>query len=154
MSESERIESQQEARLPRVDIVETLGLLIVPALIVGLGVALLSGPDEFVSGAVVGGVFGVILARLRGGLYAVRTDTGVKRKLRSVSDETIWTRLVAVEYDEKYDRLLAVVCLVVGIGAFAAVSLTNASGQLAIRLALVSLGGFVCALLALGTSQR
>lgn len=153
MNESECIESQQEARLPRVDLVETVGLLVVPALIVGLGVAFLSGPDNFVPGVTVGGVFGLILARLRGSLYAVRSDGGVKRRLRSPSDETIWIRLAEVEYDEKYDRLLVVVCLLVGIGAFAAIPLTDPSGPWVIRLVAVSLCGFICVLAALGASQ-
>ena len=102
VSESEHIETQQEARLPLVDTVETLGLLV------GLGVALLGGPDELVAGTGVGGVFGVILTRLRGSLYTVQTNGRIKRKLRSPPDETMWTRLAKIEYDGKYDRLLAI----------------------------------------------
>ena len=150
MSKSDRVHSQQETRLPLVDILEILGLIVVPALLFGLGVVILDGPNEFVTGTIVGGVFGVLLARLRGSLAAVRTDDGIKWRLRSAPDETVWTRLTAIEYDGKYDRLLAVVCLLVGVGAFAAIPVAGASGSWAVRLVAISLGGFVCALLTLG----
>ena len=112
-----------------------------------------SGPTEFVTGAIVGRVFGVLLARLRESLAAVQTNDGIKRRLRPAPDETVWTRLAAIKYDEKYDRILTVVCLLVGVGTFAMIPVAGASGPWAVRLVAVSLDSFGCTLLVLGTSQ-
>lgn len=153
MSERDRADAREETRLPAVDAVETLGLVVVPAVVVGLGTAALGGPDGFVAGAAVGGVAGALFARIRAPLRAVRTDDGVERRLPSTPDGTLWARLAGVKYDERYDRLLAVACLLVGVGAFAAVPLTNVDGPSAVRLAAVGLGGLVCALLVVGASE-
>jgi hypothetical protein len=80
-----------------------------------------------------------LLARIRGSLTAVRTGGGIMHGPRPVPSEIVWTRLAEVGDDGRYDRLLAVVWLLAGVGAFVAILLVDVSGPRAVRLAAVSL---------------
>lgn len=99
----------EESRSPVVDALELLGLLVLPPLLGGIGLRLLTGPEDVVAGVVIGGVVGLISARLRREFVAVRTADGIERRVRPVPEDNLWIRLANLEYDETYDRLLAVV---------------------------------------------
>ena len=145
--------SQEAPRAPVVDALELLGLVVVPPLLVGPVLSVV-GTDALVAGLAIGGLFGAILARLRCGFYAVRTEEGIERRLRSPPEDTntAWARLANVEYDPKYDRLLTVVLFVVGLGSFAAIPFVDPeNGSQVLRLVLVGLFGLTTALLTYGS---
>ena len=103
----------------------------------------------------IGGLFGAILAGLGRGFHAVRTAEGVERRPRSSPEDSddMWAPLANIEYDPKYDRLLALLLLfVVGVGSFAAIPFVDPQiGPLILRLLLVGLFGLTTALLTSGT---
>jgi len=141
--------SQEETRAPLVDVLELLGLFVLTTLLVGVVLSVVSGTENLIGGLVIGGLFGAILAGLRRGLYAVRTAGGIERRLRSPPEDSdnMWTRLANIEYDPTYDRLLALVLFVVGVGSFAAIPFVDPqNGQLILRLVLVGLFGLTTAL--------
>ena len=63
-------------------------------------------------------------------------------------------QLAKWEYDPKYDRLLALVLAVVGIGAFAAIPFAEWSDENMLGLVIVSHLGLVGALVVYGAAQR
>ena len=146
--------SDRERPVPMVDVVETFGLLVLPALAVGIFLSVLSGAENFVAGVAIGGLFGAIVAGLRRGFVAVRTEDGIERKRRPIPDDTVWTRLADVEYDSRYDRVLTVVLFGIGLVAFGAIPLVDPQNDsLVIRLVLVGFFGLVSALVSLGASD-
>jgi hypothetical protein len=145
--------SQPETRAPLVDVLELLCLLVLPALIVGLVLSVVSGSEDLVAGIVIGGLFGAILAGLRRGFYAVRTEDGIKRRLRSPPEDSdnVWARLASIEYDPKYDRLLTLILFTVGLGSFAAIPFVGPqNGPLILRLVFVGLFGLTAGLMTYG----
>jgi hypothetical protein len=148
--------SRGRTRAPLVDALELLGLFVLPVLLVGVVLSVVSGTENLIGGLVIGGLFGAILAGLRRGFYAVRTAEGIERRLRSPPEDsdTVWARLANIEYDPKYDRLLALVLLVVGIGSFAAIPFVDPqNGSLILRLVLVGLFGLTTALVTYGVRR-
>jgi hypothetical protein len=137
-----------------VDVLETGGLLILPALAVGILVSVLSGAENFVAGVAIGGLFGAILAGFRRGFVAIRTEDGLKRKRRPTPDDTVWARLAGVEYDPRYDRVLTVVLFGIGLVAFGTIPFVDPQNDsLIIRLVIVGFFGLVSALVSLGSSR-
>jgi hypothetical protein len=148
--------SRGRTRAPLVDALELLGLFVLPVLLVGVVLSVVSGTENLIGGLVIGGLFGAILAGLRRGLYAVRTAEGIERRLRSPPEDSdnVWARLATIEYDPKYDRLLALVLLVVGVGSFAAIPFVDPqNGSLILRLVLVGLFGLTTALVTYGVRR-
>ncbi|WP_201740232.1 hypothetical protein [Salinigranum halophilum] len=145
--------SDRESTAPVVDLLESASLLVLPALAVGLFVSVLSGAENFVAGVAIGGLFGAILAGLRRGFVAVRTDDGIERRRRPTPDDTVWARLAEVEYSQRYDRVLTVVLFGVGIVAFGAIPFVDPQNDsLSLRLVIVGFFGLVSALVSLGAS--
>jgi hypothetical protein len=137
-----------------VDVLETGGLLILPALAVGILVSVLSGAENFVAGVAIGGLFGAILAGFRRGFVAIRTEDGLERKRRPTPDDTVWARLAGVEYDPRYDRVLTVVLFGIGLVAFGTIPFVDPQNDsLIIRLVIVGFFGLVSALVSLGSSR-
>jgi hypothetical protein len=146
--------SPQESRIPLVDALEILGLLIIPALLGGVTLHIISGLNDVVAGVVIGGVVGFSMARLRREFYAVRTADGIERRVRPVPKDNLWIRLANLEYDEKYDRLLAVVLFGLGIVSLATIPFVNSqSGLLILWLVLLGLFGLTTALMTYGSLQ-
>ncbi|KTG08411.1 hypothetical protein AUR64_19475 [Haloprofundus marisrubri] len=155
--EAEEAEEAEETRARAVDVTESLALLLVPTLLVGGSVALFAGSDSATGGLLVGGMFGAILMGLRRGFYAVRTESGVERRLRTydaADDNNPWVRLASVEYPEKYDRFLALGLAVLGVGAFALVPFVGGGFEWGIRFVAVGLFGVVSSLLVVGVSHN
>lgn len=145
----------QEPRIPVVDALEILGMLVLPPLLGGLGLRLLTGPEDVVAGVVVGGAVGMILARLRREFIAVRTADGIERRVRPVPEDTLWIRLANVEYDERYDRWLAAVLLGLGIAAFASIPFVDPqNGLLLLWVVFLGVFGLTSALMTYGSLQR
>lgn len=145
--------SDHERPAPLVDLLETVGLLVLPAVVVGLSVSALSGAENFVAGVAIGGLFGAILAGLRRGFVAVRTDDGIERRRRPTPDDTVWARLADVEYDPRYDRVLTVVLFGIAVVAFGAIPFVDPQNDsLGLRLVIVGFFGLVSALVSLGAS--
>lgn len=139
-----------ESRLPRLDVAERAGLVAAPALLgaaVGLVADVFSG---WVGGLVVGGAAGMRLSGVRRRYRAVRTPDGIERRRRPAEDSR-WYRAAQAEYDQRWDEVLVVVSLVVGIAGFVAVPVVDASPATRIRLTTVGLGGLVCAAMIYGT---
>jgi hypothetical protein len=146
--------SDRERPAPRVDFLETGGLLVLPALLVGVFVSVLSGAENFVAGVAIGGLFGAILAGLRRGFVAVQTEDGLERKRRPTPDDAVWARLAVVEYDPKYDRILTVILFGVGVVAFGSIPFVDPQNDtLIIRLVMVGFFGLVAALVSVGASR-
>jgi hypothetical protein len=146
--------SDRERPVPRVDLLETGGLLVLPALAVGIFVSVLSGVENFVAGVAIGGLFGAIVAGLRRGFVAIRTEDGLERKRRPTPDDTVWARLAAVEYDPKYDRVLTLVLLGIGVVAFGAIPFVDPQNDtLIVRLVLVGFFGLVAAFVSFGAAD-
>jgi hypothetical protein len=146
-----------ERKAPLVDALELLGLLTLPTLLVGLVAVVANGRGTLVAGIVTGGLFGAILAGLRRGFYAVRTEDGIERRLRIPPDDpdNVWVRLTSIEYDPRYDRFLALVFVAVGLGSFTAIPLTGSEHEsLVLWLVLVGVFGLVAALLTYGTHEN
>lgn len=143
----------RDPRLVALDVAETLALLVVPAVVTSLGLALVGGTSGFATGLFVGGLLGAVLARGRWTLQAERTENGIERKTRPISlapEENPLARSASFDYDEKYDKLLVVVLALVGAGAFA----TVASGGVADESMLwvvVGTMAWTAALLVIGT---
>ena len=146
--------SDHERPAPLVDLLETVGLLVLPALSVGIVVSALSGPENFVAGVTIGGLFGAILAGLRRGFGAVQTSDGIERRQRPTPDDTVWARLADVEYDPRYDRVLTVVLFGVAVVAFGAIPFVDPQNDsLRLRLVIVGFFGLMSALVSLGASR-
>jgi hypothetical protein len=146
--------SDHERPAPLVDLLETVGLLVLPALVVGLFVSALSGAKNFVAGVAIGGLFGAILAGLRRGFVAVQTSDGIERRQRPTPNNTVLARLTDVEYDPRYDRVLTVVLFGVAVVAFGAIPFVDPqNGALIVRLVIVGFFGLVSALVSLGASR-
>ncbi len=143
-------------RAPFVDLREYLALLLAPTLTVGLAVLALGGRENLLAGSLVGAMFGAMLVGYRRLFHAVRTDEGIERRLTEVGDtpeENEWVRLSETLdelYDERYDPVLAVALAVVGLGAFAAVPLSDGTPRTAVRLALLGLFGITTSLMTAG----
>ncbi|WP_231185300.1 hypothetical protein [Haladaptatus sp. DYF46] len=147
---------QSETRAPKVDILETGLLLVVPSLFLGV-VATVFGDGDLAVGLLSGGLFGALLVSYRRAFYAVRTENGIERRRRSYSDapaDNPWVRLASVEYDGRYDRLLGAVLAILGVGAFAAIPATNPDGPTVLRLVVVGLFGTTCPLLIVGSAAN
>ena len=141
--------------MPVVDALELLGLLVLPPLLGGLGLHLLTGSEDIVAGVVIGGSVGLILARLRREFIAVRTEDGIDRQVRPVPEENLWIRLANLEYDETYDRLLGVVLLGLGVAAFSSIPFVDPqNGLLILWLVLLGIFGLTTALMTYGSLQR
>ena len=56
--------SPGETRAPLVDVLEFLGLFVLPALLVGLVLSVVGGRDTLVAGLVIGGLFGIPVGML------------------------------------------------------------------------------------------
>lgn len=137
----------QEPRAPLVDALEMLGLVAVPAGLGWLGLCLVGGAEDAAAGAVIGGLFGLSLARLRREFRAVRTADGLDRRPRSAPEDSLWVRLADLEYDDAYDRVLAVALLGVGVAAFAAIPFVDPQrGLLVVWLVLLGVSGLTAAL--------
>jgi hypothetical protein len=137
-----------------VDVLETAGLLVLPALAVGIFASVLSGAENFVAGVAIGGLFGAILASLRRGFVAIRTEDGLERKRRPTPDDTVWARLADVEYDPRYDRVLTLVLFGIGVVAFGTIPFVDPQNDsLIVRLVIVGFFGLVSALVSLGASR-
>jgi hypothetical protein len=146
--------SDHERPAPLVDLLETVGLLVVPAVVVGLFVSALSGAENFVAGIAIGGLFGAILAGLRRGFVAVQTSDGIERRQRPTPDDTVWARLADVEYDPRYDRVLTVALFGVAVIAFGAIPFVDPqNSSLIVRLVIIGFFGLVSALVSLGASR-
>jgi hypothetical protein len=101
-------------------------------------------------------LFGAVLAGLRRGFYAVRTEDGIERRLRTApaNADTAWTRLADFEYDPTYDRYLTVLLFVLGIGTFAAIPVVDPQDATTVlRLVALGLFGLVAAVLLSGTAR-
>lgn len=139
--------SDSETRAPVRDVLESVAAFALPALVGGIGLALVRGSESFASGLVYGGLVGYLLFSIRWRFQAVRTPDGIKRR-RPDPEETWWTKVASIEYDKKYDRVLAVVLALVGIAAFAAILFADRGNMNAIlRLVLVGLFGITTALM-------
>jgi len=77
---------QSETRAPKVDILESSLLLVVPSLFLGV-VASVFGDGDLAVGLLSGGLFGALLVSYRRAFYAVRTENGIERRRRSYSDD-------------------------------------------------------------------
>jgi fructose-specific phosphotransferase system IIC component len=137
-----------------MDRIETVSLLVLPALVVGVVVSALSGAENFVAGVAIGGLFGAILAGLRRGFVAVQTSDGIERRQRPTPDDTVWARLADVKYDPRYDRVLTVLLFGIAVVAFGAIPFVNPqNSSLIVRLVIVGFFGLVSALVSLGASR-
>ncbi|WP_380676571.1 hypothetical protein [Salinigranum sp. GCM10025319] len=148
------LSSDHERPAPLLDLLETVGLLVLPALVVGIVVSLLSGAENFVAGVAIGGLFGAILAGLRRGFVAVQTSDGIKRRQRPIPDDTVWARLAGVEYDPRYDRVLTVALFGLAVVAFGAIPFVDPQNDsLIVRLVIIGFFGLVTALAGVGVSR-
>jgi hypothetical protein len=148
--------SEREPRLWILDVAEALALVLVPAVVFGVSVAVLSGGENLPSGLFVGGIFGAILARYRGAMVAVRTEDGIERRLKSYStdpEDNPWVRAANIEYDEKYDRVLVVVFAAVGIAALGAIPFVDDELFMG-WLAIICLIGIAASVMTYGARQR
>lgn len=145
----------RDPRLVARDVAETLLLLVVPAVVTGLGLALVGGTAGLLTGLFAGGVFGAVLARGRWLLRAERTENGIERTTRPILDpeENSVAQATAFDYDEKYDRLLVVVLVAVGGAAFAAVAFGSVPEVWMFRVVVVGTLSWTAALLVVGVSN-
>ena len=143
----------EERPAPMVNLLETVGLLVLPALAVGIFVTVLSGPENFVASVAIGGLFGAFLAGLRRSVVAVRTEDGLERRQRPTPDDTVWARLADVEYDPRYDRALTLFLFGIAVVAFGAIPFVDPQNDtLIMRLVIVGFFGLVTTLASLGAS--
>lgn len=143
--------TRRETRAPLVDAVETLAFVAVPA--AGLAAVTAVSGRGAVAGLLLGAVLGAVFAAFRRTVVAVRTPDGIERRLRRFDDDpetNPWVRLANVEYDKKYEPVVAAGSGVVGVAALAAVVLFADDPWIAVRLLAVGLVGLVGALGALG----
>jgi hypothetical protein len=142
----------RDPRLVARDVAETLALLVVPAVVTGLGLALVGGTAGLLTGLFAGGVFGAVLARGRWLLQAERTENGIERTTRPIldPDENPVAQATSFDYDEKYDRFLVVGLVAVGAGAFAAVASGSVPDDLAFWLVVVGAVSWTAALAGVG----
>ncbi|MCU4801558.1 hypothetical protein OB920_14360 [Halobacteria archaeon HArc-gm2] len=139
-----------ETPLPRRDTAERLALVAVPTLLGVVLAATSSAFDHPLTGLVLGGVIGLRLSRARSHYRAVRTADGIERRRRP--PEEFWMyRVAQIDYDERWDRVLAVVALLVGIGAFVAVPVVDVEPMDRARLTVLGLGGIVVAAMTYGS---
>jgi hypothetical protein len=145
----------RDPRLVALDVAETFVLLVVPAVVVGFGFALVGGATGFATGLFVGGLLGAVLARGRWTLQAERTEHGIERKTRPIHsldpEENPIARSASSEYDQKYDKLLLVVLVLVGAGAFATVAAGGVADESMLWVVVVGTMAWTAALLVVGT---
>lgn len=147
--------SEHETPAPFVDLAESIGLLVLPALGMGVVLGVLSGTENIVAGVTIGGLFGAIMMGLRQGFVAIRTSDGIERKRRLAPEDTVWSRIAQIEYDSTYDRAVSLVLFAVGVTALAAIPVVGPqSGPLVLRLVTVGLFGLVASLLLFGLSSK
>lgn len=118
--------SHAERRAPLVDLFESLALFAVPTAV--LGVAALLGTGDALAGAVGGALFGAVLASFRLGFVAVRTENGLRRRLRVRPDdaEDGWlARLARREYDPRVEWSVVALVGAVGVASLAALVLVD-----------------------------
>ena len=135
----------RDPRLVALDIAETLLLLLVPAAVVGLGLALVGETSGLLTGLFVGGILGSVLARARWLLQAVRTDDGIRREPRPMPNSP-----VQLDYDERYDTLLAVVLVFVGVGAAATFLFADLPTETSLWVVVLGVLSWTAALLVAG----
>ncbi len=148
------MKSQREETAPAVDMLELAGLFLLPTLGFGVCVTVLGSDENLVVALFAGAMFGSILVSMRRAFYAVRTENGIERRRRTYSsdpDENPWVRIASIEYDEKYDRILAIVLGFVGIAAFATIPFVDGGDSTVLRLVLVGLFGSTTSLLVYGS---
>jgi len=140
----------EETPLPSRDTAERLALLAVPTLLGAVLGATSAVFDHALSGLVLGGAAGLRLSRARSHYRAVRTSEGIERRRRP--PEEFWMYQVAqIEYDERWDKVLAVAALLVGVGAFAAVPVVDVDPRTRLRLTVLGLGGIVVGAMTYGS---
>lgn len=147
-------ESAAPTPVPRRDAAESAAAFFLPVLAGAVWAAASGGgPGAILATAFAGGGVGWVLARLRLRFESVRTAGGIERRRRP--DDADWAAQVTEwEYDPRYDRLLAAALALVGVAAFAAVALVEASDGVLLRLVVVGHLGLVTALLVYGVSDR
>ncbi|WP_132058706.1 hypothetical protein [Halorussus amylolyticus] len=139
--------ADSKTRAPVVDLLESVAAFVLPALVGGVGFALLRGSESFTTGLVYGGCVGYLLFTIRWRFRAFRTPDGIERR-RPDPEDTWWTKVANIEYDKKYDRILAVVLALVGIAAFAAIPFVDTEDMgLVLRLVMVGLFGVTTSLM-------
>ncbi|UVE52167.1 hypothetical protein KU306_16270 (plasmid) [Haloferax larsenii] len=150
MSDQQAVDDESDA--PLIDIFEMAVVFTIPVL-VGAGIALTDPTLDVASGAIGASGVGWLLVRVRRQFDAVRTSDGIVRRRRPARSEAL-ERLAKWEYDPKYDRLLALVLAVVGIGVFAVIPFGEWSDENMLGLVIVSHLGLVGALVVYGAAQR
>ncbi len=67
------LSTSSEPKGPTTVAIEIVLLLLLPPLFMGLALAALSGTENFVPGALIGGIVGVVAASLRREIYGMRS---------------------------------------------------------------------------------
>ncbi|AFK20986.1 hypothetical protein E6P09_17660 (plasmid) [Haloferax mediterranei ATCC 33500] len=150
MTEKPIENDETEARY--LDFVEMALLFAVPVLI-GFAVVLSDPNFGLTDGIGTTGGIGWILVRIRSRFYAVRTPDGISRRRRP-AEQNWMVHVAEVEYDPKYDKVLAVVLAVIGIASFAALVFVDMSGRDSISFVIVGHLCLVGALMVYGVSNR
>jgi hypothetical protein len=132
------------------DIGEAIGCALAVVL-VGATLGLL-GVSTLSTGVLTGGAVGLVAARLRLRLLAEPTPSGIRRR-RAGTDESVARALAELEYPARYDWVLGVVCLGVGVAALAAIPLFEPGGRLTLYLVAAALAAFVSAFAGIGVAS-
>ncbi|SDM12472.1 hypothetical protein SAMN04487949_0948 [Halogranum gelatinilyticum] len=140
---------ERDPRLVALDVAETVALVLVPAAVVGLGFALVGDTSGLVIGLFVGGLLGAVLARARWLLRAVRTDDGIRREPRP----TPTPEVARIDYDERYDTLLAVALALVGLAAAVAFLSGSLSSDVRLWAVVVGVLSWTCLLALVGVKS-
>lgn len=104
------------------------------------------------TGVLAGGAVGLFAARLRLRLLAEPTSSGIRRR-RAGTDESVSRALAELEYPARYDRVLGVVCLLVGVAALAMIPIFEPGGRFTLYLVAAALAAFVSAGGAIGVAS-
>ncbi|KTG08346.1 hypothetical protein AUR64_19125 [Haloprofundus marisrubri] len=141
--------SQQKPHNRIRDVAEAVVLLVLPIPVVAP--VLLTLGRNVQTALFLPGLFGFVLFRVRLRYRAIRTDDGIERRLFD-PEETWWAEAASIEYDEKYDRILAPVCAAVALGAFALVPVYAGDDGVALRLVMVGAAASTGALAVYGVA--
>ncbi|MCU4740994.1 hypothetical protein OB955_13155 [Halobacteria archaeon AArc-m2/3/4] len=69
--------TSEDPKRPTVFVLEMIALLFVPSLVMGVGLAAVSGPENFLPGLALGAIVGIGAAKLRNEIRGARLgDTG------------------------------------------------------------------------------
>lgn len=131
------------------DVAEAVVLLVLPIPVVAP--VLLALGRNVQTALFIPGLAGFVLFRVRLRYRAIETNDGIERRLPD-PEETWWAEAASIEYDEKYDRLLAPVCAAVALGAFVLVPVYASDGGVALRLVMVGAVASTCALAVYGVA--